>query len=318
VRPAGLARQRRPDFDELQRGSERDYHTLTGASQRRGLAFGAGILDDLDAVEPDAMTQPFTQIDAFTAEPFTGNPAAVCVLPAPRDADWMQAVAREMNLSETAFLVRRPDEAFDLRWFTPGVEVDLCGHATLASAHALWEDGHLRPGVAARFHTRSGLLTAERRGDWIELDLPATPDEPSEAPPGLTRALGVDPVYVGRSRFDVLVEARDEHAVRRMTPDFAALRALPVRGVIVTSRASTPGLDFVSRFFAPAAGIDEDPVTGSAHCCLAPYWHRKLGRSSFVARQVSSRGGVLRVELDGDRVRLQGQAVTVMKGHLCV
>jgi PhzF family phenazine biosynthesis protein len=264
------------------------------------------------------VTQSFIQIDAFTAEPFTGNPAAVCVLPAPRDADWMQAVAREMNLSETAFLVGRDDGDFDLRWFTPAVEVELCGHATLASAHALWEEGHLPREATARFHTQSGVLTAERRDDWIELNFPATPDERTDAPAGLAQALGADPVYVGRSRFDLLVDVGDEHAVRRMTPDFGALRALPVRGVIVTSRASTTGLDFVSRFFAPASGIDEDPVTGSAHCCLTPYWHRKLGRSSFVARQVSSRAGVLRLQLDGDRVRLQGQAVTVMKGHLCV
>jgi len=268
--------------------------------------------------ETHAMSQPFTQVDAFTAEPFTGNPAAVCVLPAPRDTHWMQAVAREMNLSETAFLVRRDGGDFDLRWFTPAVEVELCGHATLASAHALWEEGHLPLDATARFHTQSGVLTAERRDDWIELNFPATPDERTDAPAGLKHALGADPVYVGRSKFDLLVEVADEHAVRRMAPDFGALRALPFRGVIVTSRASTPGLDFVSRFFAPAAGIDEDPVTGSAHCCLTPYWHRKLGRSSLVARQVSPRGGVLRLTLDGDRVRLQGQAVTVLKGHLCV
>jgi PhzF family phenazine biosynthesis protein len=269
------------------------------------------------------MSLPIVQIDAFTSAAFGGNPAAVCVLPAARDATWMQLVAREMNLSETAFLVRRPaaagaDDGFDLRWFTPGTEVDLCGHATLASAHALWEDGHLAPGVVATFHTKSGRLTAEQRGEWIELNFPATPAEPAEAPPGLTEALGVTPLYVGKSRFDYLVEVESEAVVRGIRPDFGRLRELPVRGVIVTSRPTTPGCDFVSRFFAPAAGVDEDPVTGSAHCCLTPYWSRKLGKTEMVARQLSLRGGELRLRLDGDRVRLGGQAVTVMRGEILV
>jgi PhzF family phenazine biosynthesis protein len=263
------------------------------------------------------MPLPLVQVDAFTTEPFQGNPAAVCLLPAPRDARWMQQVAREMNLSETAFLVRRADgSGFDLRWFTPSTEVDLCGHATLASAHALWEADHLAPAEAAHFHTKSGLLTARRQGDWIELDFPSTPDTPAAAPEGLAAALGVTPRYVGRSRFDYLIEVDDEAAVRAIAPDFGRLRALPVRGIIVTSRASTAGWDFVSRFFAPGAGVDEDPVTGSAHCCLTPYWSGKLGRTEFVARQVSARGGTIRVALDGDRVRLGGQAVTVLRGEL--
>jgi PhzF family phenazine biosynthesis protein len=249
--------------------------------------------------------------------PFTGNPAAVCVLPAPRDAAWMQAVAREMNLSETAFLVRR-DDGFELRWFTPATEVDLCGHATLASAHALWEGGYLAPDEAARFHTRSGLLTARRDGDWIELDFPATPAEPIDAPPGLAEALGARPTYVGRSCFDLLVEMDGEDVVRALGPDFTRLLALGTRGVIVTSRGSTPGLDFVSRFFAPGAGIDEDPVTGSAHCCLGPYWASRLGKRTLAARQVSARGGDVRVTVAGERVRLGGQAVTVLRGELLV
>jgi len=259
-----------------------------------------------------------TQVDAFTAEPFSGNPAAVCVLPAPRDETWMQNVAKEMNLSETAFLVRRPDGSFDLRWFTPAVEVALCGHATLASAHALWEAGHLLADEIAKLHTKSGILTAARQGDWIELDFPATPETPADPPAGLAEALGATPQYVGKSRFDYLIELDSERTVADLRPDFAGLRALPVRGVMVTSRATTPGWDFVSRFFAPGSGIDEDPVTGSAHCCLTPYWSRKLGRTEFVARQVSPRGGTLRLALEGDRVKLRGQAVTVLTGELRV
>jgi PhzF family phenazine biosynthesis protein len=261
------------------------------------------------------MTLQIVVVDAFTSRPFTGNPAAVCVLPEPGDAAWMQRVAREMNLSETAFLHARAD-GFDLRWFTPGVEVDLCGHATLASAHVLWETGRLAPAEPARFHTRSGLLTAVRQGEWIELDFPATPEEPVEAPPGLAEALGVAPLYVGRSRFDYLVEFDDEETVRNLRPDFGPLAAIGARGVIATSRSADAGFDFVSRFFAPAAGINEDPVTGSSHCCLAPFWSRRLGKDTFLARQVSARGGVLKVRLEGDRVRLGGQAVTVLRSEL--
>jgi PhzF family phenazine biosynthesis protein len=230
----------------------------------------------------------------------------------------MQHVARELNLSETAFLVPRGEatDAFELRWFTPTVEVDLCGHATLASAHVLWETGRLSANATARFHTRSGLLTAERKGDWIELDFPATPDEPVDAPEGLVEAVGAQPLYIGRSRFDFLFELRDEAAVRAVRPDFSRLRAFAARGVMVTSRADDPAVDFVSRYFAPAFGIDEDPVTGSTHCCLGPFWSRRLNKHTFVARQVSPRGGVLKVALDGERVRLGGQAVTVLRGEL--
>lgn len=255
------------------------------------------------------------QVDAFTSEPFKGNPAAVCVLEAERDAAWMQRVASEMNLAETAFLRARED-GFGLRWFTPAVEVDLCGHATLASAHVLWESGQLAAGQTARFHTKSGLLTAIRVGDWIELDFPSTPEEEVEAPPGLIEALGAPPRYVGKSRFDYLVELDSEATVARLRPDFGALGAISARGVIATARSANPGFDFVSRFFAPASGINEDPVTGSSHCCLAPFWSRLLGKDAFLARQISARGGVLKVRLDGDRVRLGGQAVTVLRGEL--
>ena len=261
------------------------------------------------------MSQPIIQVDAFTSVPFAGNPAAVCILSEPREARWMQQVAREMNLAETAFLQARSG-GFDLRWFTPTIEIDLCGHATLASAHVLWETGQLTSNESARFHTRSGLLTAVRLGDWIELDFPATPDEPVEPPPGLLDALGITPMYVGKSAFDYLVQVESEDAVRKVQPDFGRLRRIDSRGVIVTSTSAVEADDFVSRFFAPAAGIDEDPVTGSAHCCLAPFWSRLLKKDDFMARQISARGGVLKVRLDGKRVRLSGQAVTVLRGEL--
>jgi predicted PhzF superfamily epimerase YddE/YHI9 len=265
------------------------------------------------------MSQSIVQVDAFTAVPFSGSPAAVCILPQSRDDTWMQQVAREMNLSETAFLVRRVDEAcaFDLRWFTPTVEVDLCGHATLASAHVLWEAAAIGAAETIRFHTRSGVLSAVRDGLWIALDFPATPDVEVDPPHGLLEALGVPARYVGKSRFDYLVEIADEDAVRAVRPDFARLRQFDSRGVIVTSRAADPAFDFVSRYFAPAFGIDEDPVTGSTHCALAPFWSRRLNKPALVARQVSERGGVLRVTLKGGRVRIAGQAVTVMRGELC-
>lgn len=255
------------------------------------------------------------QVDAFTATPFAGNPAAVCVLPGAARDDWMQQVAREMNLSETAFLVRAGD-AWQLRWFTPAVEVDLCGHATLASAHVLWEDGHLPPGAQARFDCRSGRLTADRDGAWIRMDFPAVPVTPVEAPPDLLPALGVQPLSIAKNRMDYLVELGTEADVRQASPDFGRLRRVPVRGVIVTSRASGPHYDFVSRFFAPAAGVDEDPVTGSAHCALAPFWAAKLGRNELTGFQASARGGVVRVKAQGERVILAGQAVTVLRGDL--
>jgi PhzF family phenazine biosynthesis protein len=259
------------------------------------------------------MPQPITQVDAFTDKPFAGNSAAVCVLPESRDESWMQSVALEMNLSETAFLVRQA-VGYQLRWFTPAVEVDLCGHATLASAHALWEEGRLRPDEQARFYTRSGLLTARRSGDWIEMDFPAKPEEAAPAPDGLIEALGASAKYVGRNAFDYIVELDSEDTLRRLKPDFTLLQKIPVRGVIVTSRAAD--YDFVSRFFAPASGINEDPVTGSAHCCLGPFWRARLNKTEFVAYQASARGGVVRVRLEGDRVLLGGQAVTVLRGEL--
>jgi predicted PhzF superfamily epimerase YddE/YHI9 len=254
------------------------------------------------------------QVDAFTARPFAGNPAAVCPLPGPVDDAWMQGLAREMNLSETAFLWPEGD-SHRLRWFTPAVEVDLCGHATLASAHVLWESGVLERERQAAFDTRSGRLTARAAGDVIVLDFPALPGEPAAAPPGLEVALGAPAVAVSRARFDLLVELDSAAAVRGLAPDHDALVGLDCRGVIVTARGDE-GYDFVSRFFAPACGIDEDPVTGSAHCQLAPYWAARLGRSKLRAFQASARGGEVGVELRGDRVELAGRALTVLRGRL--
>ncbi len=261
------------------------------------------------------MGVPIYQVDAFTSKPFFGNPAGVCILSSPKDPSWMQSVAKEMNLSETAF-IRRLEDGFALRWFTPAVEVDLCGHATLASAHILWETGLLPPGEQARFDTRSGLLTAGRRGDGIEMNFPAKPETAAVPPPQLAKALGVQPKYVGQSKFDYLVEVESEATVRNMKPDFVLLKTMPIRGIAITSRADSAGFDFVSRFFAPAVGINEDPVTGSAHCTLAPFWSKKLGKNEFVAYQASERGGTLRLRVAGDRVYIGGNAVTVLRGEL--
>jgi PhzF family phenazine biosynthesis protein len=258
---------------------------------------------------------PIAQIDAFTDRAFAGNPAAVCLLPAARDAGWMQSVAAEMNLAETAFLVPRGG-GYDLRWFTPTIEVDLCGHATLASAHLLWESGQLPAGREARFETRSGLLLARQAGSWIEMDFPADPPAPMAAVNGLAAILGCDPVWVGRGRFDLFVELDSEETVRALKPRLPALAALPYRGMVVTAQAAGP-YDFVSRFFGPASGIDEDPVTGSAHCALGPFWQQRLGRDELVGFQASARGGEVKVRPAGARVILAGKAITVLKGELC-
>lgn len=254
-------------------------------------------------------------VDAFTNHPFAGNPAAVVPLPAWRDDRWHQSVAMEMNLSETAFFV--PDEAgFRLRWFTPKVEVDLCGHATLATAKVISHLGIVDGGRDIVFASRSGELVARAAGERIELDFPIKPEQPAEPPPGLIEALGVAPRYVGKNAFDYLIEVESEAVLRSMAPDFKRLVAIGCRGIIVTARSDDPSFDFVSRFFAPAAGIDEDPVTGSAHCCLADYWGRRLGKTRMVGYQASSRGGVVHVETRGDRVLLGGQAVIVAEGEL--
>ncbi|MEM1044083.1 MAG: PhzF family phenazine biosynthesis protein [Bacteroidota bacterium] len=261
------------------------------------------------------MPLPLFQVDAFTDEAFRGNPAAVCLLDAAAPEAWMQAVAAEMNLSETAFVMPHAD-GFQLRWFTPTVEVDLCGHATLASAHTLWEAGRLGPDSAARFHTRSGLLTATLADGSVTLDFPASRTDETEMPDGLDDALGVAPQRVVQGAFDYLVEVESETDVHGLDPDFRALGEIDVeRGIVVTARGEGE-VDFVSRFFAPAAGVDEDPVTGSVHCLLAPYWAERLGRADLVGYQASQRGGTVRVGVRGDRVLLGGQAVTVFQGTL--
>lgn len=260
--------------------------------------------------------QRFSQIDAFTDRPFSGNPAAVFLLSRAGDPTWMQQVAAEMNLAETAFLVPRGD-GFDLRWFTPAAEVDLCGHATLASAHLLWEEGHLRPAESATFHTRSGILSAERQGDMIWLDFPATPVRPATMVADLERAIPRAIKYLGKTTFDYVVELESEADVRSLQPNLALLGRLPVRGIVVTARAGNGGRHhFVSRFFAPAVGIPEDPVTGSAHCGLAPFWAARLGTNEMSGYQASPRGGTVLVRVNGERVHLGGTAVTVVRGEL--
>jgi len=301
------------------------------------------------------MSTPIYQVDSFTNQPFGGNPAAVCLLPEPRDERWMQNVAREMNLSETAFLVPRGSD-YDLRWFTPSVEVDLCGHATLASAHILWETKTLAANQPARFHTKSGVLTCIRDGERIAMDFPAKVAIEATPPPELLRALGTRASFAGNNKMDWLVEVDSEVTVRALKPDLVLLKTIPVRGVIVTARAASESAraatsaaratsgaskesnhatrsssdaarsaselsrtnanyDFISRFFAPRAGVDEDPVTGSAHCCLAPYWGTKLERKELVGWQASARGGEVRMKWNGERVVLSGQAVTVLRGE---
>jgi PhzF family phenazine biosynthesis protein len=277
-------------------------------------------------------------VDAFTDVRFAGNPAAVCILPPGKtDEGWMQKVAREMNLPETAFLRGRDggspsgrgradgSKSFDLRWFTPIVEVDLCGHATLASAHVLWEEGYVARKEKLHFHTRSGLLKAERRVEgrqvWIDLDFPALPERAFEGSTGvISKALATKPRYVGAFGSDYLVEVESESVLKRLSPDFALMKTLRCRGIAATCvpSASTKarGYDFVSRFFAPSVGINEDPVTGSAHCFLGPFWGRRLRKKEVLGYQASVRGGSVRARMEGDRVVLGGRAVTVMRGEL--
>ncbi|MGC1305738.1 MAG: PhzF family phenazine biosynthesis protein [Phormidesmis sp.] len=275
------------------------------------------------------MGLPIVQVDAFTHKPFAGNPAAVCVMDAPLDEGLMQAIAAEMNLSETAFL--HPIEGgYSLRWFTPATEVDLCGHATLASAHVLWSEGHLPANQPARFNTRSGWLRAKKDGDWIEMDFPAQPVRSAHVMPQLISALccGGDIRAVAKNNIRYLIEVYSEKVLRGLQPNFDEIKKLPVQGIIVTAPADSEASDFVSRYFAPAVGINEDPVTGSAHTSLAPYWQEKLGKSEMLAQQVSARGGTIRVKCllansngtdaaaEENRVLISGQAITTLKGEL--
>lgn len=262
------------------------------------------------------MTLPLHLIDAFVDGPFTGNPAAVVLLDATRPEEWMQRVAMEMNQAETAFLLRQ-DEGFSLRWFTPNKEVDLCGHATLASAHYLWEARQLAPDTPARFHTRSGWLAARRDNEqWITLDFPANVPRSTEPPPNLAAVLGAPPREVLQGSSDLMCVMADAATVRQLTPDLAAMAAWNFRGVLVTAPGDQIGIDFVSRCFFPAYGVPEDPVTGSAHCALTTYWAGVLGRDRLVAYQASPRGGLVRCRLAGGRVELTGRAVTTVSGTL--
>ncbi len=267
------------------------------------------------------------QVDAFTDKPFGGNPAAICVTDAPLEEGLMKAIALEMNLSETAFL--HPIEGgYSLRWFTPAIEVDLCGHATLASAHVLWSEGHLSADQVASFHTKSGWLSARQTGGWIEMDFPARSVRPTHVMPQLIKSLcchgNIRAVSKGKTNY--LVELQSEAALRSLEPDFTEMKKLPVQGIIVTAPAESDDCDFVSRYFAPRAGVDEDPVTGSAHASLAPYWQERLGKSEMLAKQISARGGVLQVKCSSAegsgaaaaaaRVFISGQAVTTLRGEL--
>ncbi len=263
------------------------------------------------------MKQNIIQVDAFTSTPFKGNPAAVCVLENPQETKWMQLIAREMNLSETAFITKQ-ENGFNLRWFTPATEIPLCGHATLATAHVLWSKGYLAVDQPAHFHTLSGLLVARKKGAWIELDFPVNAGKSATPPAELTEALGANFKTIYQNSLGYLVELESFSIVEELQPNFALLKTLSVPGVIITSIGEANSeYDFVSRFFAPNLGIDEDPVTGAAHCCLAPFWRDKLAKDSFLAYQASPRGGVVRVNYDGgERVYLAGQAVTVMEGVL--
>lgn len=254
-------------------------------------------------------------VDAFTNRPFQGNPAAVIPLEQWKDDAWLQNVAMEMNLSETAYFMPN-GKGFDLRWFTPTTEVDLCGHATIASAVVLVQLGKLADGAAVAFSTKSGVLGAKRLGTRIELDFPALPVQPSDPPPGVLESLGVSPLFVGRSRYDVLVEVESEEALRSITPNFKQLAAVKCRGVIATSKSRDPEFDFASRFFAPAVGVDEDPVCGSAHCALAPYWGGKLGKTKMVGHQVSARSGIVFVEVRGERIGLGGEGRIFATGEI--
>ncbi len=265
------------------------------------------------------MTHRIYQVDAFTDKPFAGNPAAICILDGPADPRWMQSVASETNLSETAFVFKREEGAgggYGLRWFTPMVEVDLCGHATLASGHVLFEEGLVRADELIEFHTKSGVLTIGKKGSWIEMDFPADTIRQADAPAALAAAIGMEPRYVAQTRFDYLVEVGGEEAVRSLKPDFGLLKEISTRGVIVTGVSIMNDFDFVSRFFAPRVGVDEDPVTGSAHCALAVFWAERLGHTDLTAFQASKRGGIVRMSLKGDRVLLRGQAVMVMRGEI--
>jgi len=262
------------------------------------------------------MKLPINIVDAFTDAAFKGNPAGVCILEKQIHDSLKQSIAFEMNHAETAFLFRESDGSFELRWFTPTSEVDLCGHATMASTHILFEKGICKPDETIRFNTKSGELRTSMKNGLIQMDFPAIHQNQIEYPKELALALGAKPVYVGMTKWNYLVELEGEEAIRKVQPDYQMLKSLPGWGTIITARASMEGYDFVSRFFAPEKGVMEDPVTGSAHCALGPYWMGKLGKNQFKAYQASERGGTVIVRVEGDRVFLSGKAVTVLSGEI--
>ena len=266
------------------------------------------------------MEIPIYQVDAFAEKPFSGNPACVCLLDEPKDDEWLQAVAAEMNLSETAFVwLRKNQEDYShLRWFTPVAEVELCGHATLATSHVLWGTGRLNESEDAVFQTLSGRLSASKRGELITLDFPSRPPIEADPPEGLISSLDVEPLFVGTDGTDYIIEVQNENDVATLSPDFQTLASISARGIIVTAESDTSKRNFVSRFFGPAVGINEDPVTGSAHTILAPYWAEKLGMTQMRAEQLSARGGTVEIDLNDDRVFLGGKALTIFEGLLRV
>lgn len=257
------------------------------------------------------------QVDAFTDKLFKGNSAGVCILDKQISEEMMQSIAMEMNLSETAFLLKQ-DNGFNLRWFTPESEVDLCGHATLASAHILWEEGYLDQNEQAIFYTKSGVLKAFKDGEYITLDFPLELAQQVNPPDDLIKAFNVPFLYAGKNRMDYIIEVENEEVIKALKPDFELLKRVKARGVIVTSASSNPEYDFVSRFFAPRVGINEDPVTGSAHCCLGPYWSNKLKKDSLIAYQASKRGGILKLRILKERIHIGGKAVTFFKTEIKV
>jgi len=263
------------------------------------------------------MSVTFRQVAAFTNKPFAGNPAAVCLLTEPGEEEWLRKIAQELNLPATAFIYPEEDY-FNLRWFTATAELELCGHGTLASAYVLYETGQIAPDTSIRFKTRSGFLSASRKNDWIELNLPSEPAQPVTAPPELLQALGVQPRFVGKSRMDYLIEVESETELLSLKPDFNLLKTVPTRGAIVTTRATSSEYDIVSRFFCPSVGLNEDQVTGSAHCTLAPYWLEKLGKSDLRAYQASACGGTLQLRQEDGRIYLAGQAITIISGELAI
>ncbi|TDL84755.1 PhzF family phenazine biosynthesis protein [Vibrio vulnificus] len=256
-----------------------------------------------------------TIINTFTDQPFKGNPAAVCLLTGEMDSEWMQRMAKEINMPVTAFIHFHKAE-WQLRWFTPSIEIPICGHGTLASSFFLWGKGYVSRDRPIVYQTKSGLLTARFVDGMVQLEFPSLIEQETAAPELLIKALGVVPVYVGQNKWDYLVEVQSEEIVRNIKPDIDSIAQLPIRGIIVTSRSDSSEYDFVSRFFSPAQGLDEDHVTGSAHCCLGPYWKRKLDKSIFIAYQASERGGLLKVEVTEDTVKLSGHAVTIFEGNV--